>query len=245
MKKSDELKEKVLKAEEKVTKCKATIERHKAQAEKKRNLIISKGWNPDYDRYCRQGNTEEEQNESYWLMCEYEWKLEDIKTATQKLKDAEIILSNWKEKLSKQLEIERTITFEMPEIFIQCQEFLAKKWAEYDIKFRDEMRENKKVLSYEDFRKKYSWSTEDDYNKTYEEFLKAEMRNAELWIIDLYNRVKVITGEVSDWNHIRFSGKALDGVVTGENGTARVETIEAGGYNIQRFHLRTLVHEVK
>lgn len=245
MKKSEELNEKLVKAIEKVEKIKNTIKRHEAQAEKKKALIISKGWNPDCDRYCRQGETPEEQDESYWLICEYDMKLEDIKTATQKLKDAEIILSNWKGKLEKQLEIEKTIAFEIPKIFIQCQEFLANEWTGYDVKFRDKMRENKEILSYEDFRKRYSWSTEDDYNKTNEEFLKVETRNAELWIIDLYNRVKDITGEVIDWNNISFSGKALAGIVIGENGIARVETIEAGGYNIQRFHLRTLVHEVK
>lgn len=240
MNKSDELKEKVIKAEEKVTKCKATIERHIKQAEKKKLLIISKGWNPD-DKYCKKGT--QEYDDSYWLICEYSGKLEDIKSATRKLQDVEIILSNWNEKLSKQLKIERTLAFEMPEIFIQCQEFLAQKWTEYDIFTRELMLKRRDKMSHEEFREYYSFSDEDSLNKTDEEFNKIETRQAELWIIDLYNRVKAVTGEVTDWSNIHFSGKALAGIIKGENGNARVETISAGGYNIQRYHLRTLVHE--
>lgn len=242
MKKSDELKEKVVKAEEKVLKCKATIERHVKQAEKKKDLIVSKGWNPE-NKYCKQGTAE--YNDSYWTICEYENKIDDIIRATQKLKDAEIILSNWKEKLNKQLEIERTISFDMPKVFIECQKMLADRWTEYDIFCRESMFRDKNNLTYEEFRKRYSWSKEDGLNKTDEEFHKIETKQAEVWIVDLYNRVKAITGEVIDWHNIHFNGKALDGIVIGENGRARVETITAGGYNIQRLHLRTLVNEIK
>ena len=36
----------------------------------------------------------------------------------------------------------------------------------------------------------------------------------------------------------------LNGTIEGENGTCRIETIYAGGYNIQCLHYRVLVHKV-
>ena len=62
---------------------------------------------------------------------------------------------------------------------------------------------------------------------------------------DLYNRVVAFTGEITDASGIRWGGKCLDGIIIGKEGKAIVETIGAGGYNIQRWHLRTLVKEVK
>ena len=34
-------------------------------------------------------------------------------------------------------------------------------------------------------------------------------------------------------------------MIYGENGSATIQTIGAGGDNIQRFHFRTLVHELE
>lgn len=90
----------------------------------------------------------------------------------------------------------------------------------------------------------YKYSQEMELSKTEEEFYKSNLKEVELFIVDLYNRVKAITGEVTDWANIHYGGKALNGFVTGENGTAKVESILAGGYNIQRLHVRVLVHKV-
>lgn len=76
-----------------------------------------------------------------------------------------------------------------------------------------------------------------------ETFLENE-RKAKL--LDLVYRITHITGEITDAEDLYISEKGnLDGTVIGEKGTAVVNTIGAGGYNIQCFHYRTLVKELK
>ena len=74
-------------------------------------------------------------------------------------------------------------------------------------------------------------------------------RDGKNLILDLLNRVTKITGPVRDWSGLHVTtgnsgGAVLNGVVIGDEGKARVESILAGGYNIQRLHVRTLVKEI-
>ena len=64
---------------------------------------------------------------------------------------------------------------------------------------------------------------------------------------DLVNRVTQITGNITDVSNLRIGNQngELNGYIIGEQGKAKVETISAGGYNIQRFHYRCLVNPVR
>ena len=63
---------------------------------------------------------------------------------------------------------------------------------------------------------------------------------------DLVERVNAICGTITDARGLSVGAKGeLNGLIKGERGNAWVETISAGGYNIQCFHFRTLIHEVK
>ena len=63
---------------------------------------------------------------------------------------------------------------------------------------------------------------------------------------DIINRTNEITGTITDATNLEVGEKGeLNGFIIGERGTAKVHTIGAGGYNIQCFHFRTLVHPVK
>lgn len=234
-----ELKEKLDKALSAVEKRKATIEKHKKQADKKRELILQKGW--ELDRWLYTGGIN---SEAYWANCEYENKLEDIEGATKKLREAEIVASNWQAKLDKQISIDLILSNEIPEAFKQARETLINEWVASDIKARDFMKRQKVELSYSEFRKMYRYTAEEALNHPEEKFRKIEAREADLWLINLYQRVKDITGEVTDCSYLNWGGKCLDGFVVGKNGKAKVETIGAGGYNIQRYHLRVLVHKM-
>lgn len=62
---------------------------------------------------------------------------------------------------------------------------------------------------------------------------------------DLVNRVGTITGEIIDCNYLHINDTGmLDGTVIGKKGKAKVNTIGAGGWNIQRFHYRVLVRKI-
>ena len=87
------------------------------------------------------------------------------------------------------------------------------------------------------------------WGMTDEQIRKENERSGQNLILDLLKRVTKITGPVTNWSGLHVTqgnmGAVLNGVVVGESGKARVESILAGGYNIQRLHVRTLVKEVK
>lgn len=58
----------------------------------------------------------------------------------------------------------------------------------------------------------------------------------------LIKQVEETTGEITDATMLSIGDKGeINGLIIGKEGTANVWTIGAGGYNIQRFHFRTLV----
>ena len=63
---------------------------------------------------------------------------------------------------------------------------------------------------------------------------------------DLVTRVTEKVGDILDASGLRIGRQngEINGIVTGSKGQAKVETISAGGYNIQCFHYRVLVHKL-
>ena len=61
----------------------------------------------------------------------------------------------------------------------------------------------------------------------------------------IIERTNAICGEIVDASDLRVSENGeLNGIIIGSRGNAKVTTIGAGGYNIQCFHFRVLVHKV-
>jgi len=64
---------------------------------------------------------------------------------------------------------------------------------------------------------------------------------------DLVKRITAVVGEIQDAKGLSIGKQngEINGVVVGSKGSARVETISAGGWNIQCYHYRVLVHLIK
>lgn len=276
-----ELQEKVAKAEEKVEKCKKTIEKHETQLAKK---IAS-------------GDSQSD----------IKWKQEDIKGATKKMEAAQIILENWKVKLNIEIEKERFLNDNAPQVikdFLEQWKQMAYDWhvKRYEdyLKYKEELKEDQKAseIEYiesqpEEFARyldengkiseeNYRWATS-TINKGMEKHLKEKEldwksiksrltsfagvavlhmatyyneKERLAWLektleaekqakmLDLIDRINKVVGTITDATTLRIKAGNLNGIIVGEKGKAKVETIGAGGYNIQCFHYRTLVHEV-
>lgn len=62
----------------------------------------------------------------------------------------------------------------------------------------------------------------------------------------IIERTNSIVGEITDASQLTIGAKEdLNGYIIGTKGTAKVQTIGAGGYNIQCFHFRTLINKAK
>lgn len=98
------------------------------------------------------------------------------------------------------------------------------------------------------FAKKWGWMMPYvEYNELDMEKLTRDINNeADRKYDFIIERTVAITGTITDATniHVGMDGE-LNGYIIGEDGVAKVQTIGAGGWNIQRYHFRTLVHEMK
>lgn len=83
---------------------------------------------------------------------------------------------------------------------------------------------------------------QDGLNKLKKE-LEQEAKAKYDFIIERTNK---IVGQITDASNLSIGNNGeLNGIIIGTRGKAKVTTIGAGGWNIQTFHYRLLVHEVK
>jgi hypothetical protein len=249
------LQEKVAKAEEKVNKCKGTVERHKKQLEKK----IKTG--------------------DVW---DIKWKEDDIKGAEKKLVEAERILGNWQEKLDAEINIEKAIENDVPQVikdFLEqwkqmAYEWHVKKYDDYQV-FKKDINEKAKqaerelgVLegrmpskyqreqleemrldwkSVQERKVNFAGHTVLEMCKFREEddrlaYLNKELeREKKAKLLELVARIKGVVGVITDATGLYIKAGQINGYVIGDKGKAEVRTIGAGGWNIQCFHYRTLI----
>lgn len=221
------------KAAERITKLDKTIERHFTKLEKLVAGLRSKGYEISYEQINFHSlyapfmkelepieklkwRSDGKVNPDYADICDVCTKLEDIRSAKRKQTEAKQVLTNWEKKVLAEQNKTDFINSQVPQVIIE----FVDAW---------------KQLAFE-------WHMKNDKYpnaETLETFLENEKQ---IKILDLTSRVNEVVGTITDARHLDVSNSGnLNGFIIGEKGKAHVETITAGGYNIQCFHYRTLV----
>lgn len=184
----------------------------------------------------------------------------DLKAAQEKADSRNVkaiieFLEMWKQKMFKFYknstgEWERTLNNYYKEDSLFCKWYNS-NWKERNnkelVKEMREPREMAKAIHAQyNFLDRYMERTRSGYVLN-EELLKKDLNEeANRKYDNIIERTNKITGTITDATGLEVGEKGeLDGYVIGERGKAHVHTIGAGGYNIQCYHFRVLVHEVK
>ena len=228
----------------KIETLKDRIEKAKETINKKENTIIKK--TKMIEKKQKQIEKAKEDNEKYWLEADIRSLEDDIKRGKKEIEAKKETLTKYELQLKGELEKESLYVKEMPSQFKQLQEALVERWNEWNKNRKATLIEKYKELGYKEFIKEYSYNDYDFMRIDDKKLEATNEKEAKALIIDLYNRVKEITGEVESWEDVHATQGAqgmvvLNGTVKGKEGVAQVESILAGGYNIQRLHIRVLV----
>ena len=229
--KLETLNERIANAEAKIEKKTATIAKKTALISKKEAML-----------------TKADEKEKWWIECEIEHLHEDIERNTNEIAELTKALEGYKGQIA---EAEQRVAFlrEIPQNMKTMQNDLVNIWDEYDIARREHLRDEYNKLGYREFFKKHNRADYEMKSKTTDEIHTENMNAAESMILNLIYRVRDTVGEITDWKGIRveigtWGFPVLNGIVIGKLGKCKVESIDAGGYNIQRYHIRVLVKEI-
>lgn len=174
------------------------------------------------------------------------------------LYDARNTLVKYQKQLAAE-EAKQSTLNNMPEALVQFKENLIKHWNEYDEwkynTIREEYAEIQRMPYGDEYRKAYRNMSEKwgrnwydfAYHYTLQDAFNNNRRDANNLILNLINRVSEKVGQITDTQYLRLSRdncgySIINGRIEGTRGHCRVESIGAGGYNIQRYHIRVLVH---
>lgn len=246
---AEKLKDLISKAEEKIARKESTIEKKTARIEKKCKFLSEKGIeNPRTAKPCNYSDD----HEVYWTLFDVRELQEDIERNRKEIEEIKQTIRKYRSALSAASDDElilESLKREFPEIFDSLHAELVAEWDRFDIERRNNLASSYITLGHKEFIEKHGYSAYDSLSKTDEEIHTSNLRDARGMILNFYNRVREITGEVTDWKNVHCTVgthgfPVLNGFVFGKDGVAEVESIFAGGYNIQRLHVRVLVKRV-
>ena len=231
-----EITERINKAQENLNKLMNLIAKREAKLEKLNAQIAKMDKKADRNAYQKM-----------------QWAIEDTEYALaenrNKIPEREKNIKYWQEKLEK-VNAENKKIMQMPEQLKELYEQVKAELIKSNKEFRDAVRKDyrryaNKEMTWEEMEKKYNRTNWYEIKEqTDEEIVKEATKDAKTYILDLVSRVENKVGQITNWE-LYINGNHLNGTVTGTKAKAKVETIIAGGYNIQCLHNIVLVNRIK
>lgn len=237
------LRDRISKIEERILKKQRTIDSKKALIKKKQAAISKAGFSLDDKEAAR------ENMDIFWLFCDIEFLEDDLRRLPREIEELKTTIQKYQEQLAGAAAKEDLYSNEVPDCLKRVEQELVEKWTAFDIQRKNQIWEARRSLSCTDYRKMFSrYELNTLAYRSDREIRKDNERDARAMVLNLYNRIKDITGEVVDWSEIELTqgtrGSAvLNGVVVGKQGKCRVESIYAEG-PVQRLHVRVLTKEI-
>lgn len=226
--KIETLKDRIKKAEEKIAKSNGTLERHKAQLVKRAKMLTDKGVDlNNYDKF----NRDVIDHDTYWDICEYEHKLEDVESTNKKIREATISLEKYQKQLSDQLAKEEQTNNLVPEVLniflenwkqkcfeyftVLANEYIAikcKSHNEYEITKEElELLTKRKYIKWSDYEEVRAYSDEEiedilngDIGEYQKNNIKAEIKDRHLknFIKGHFASDMVVVNKIVDYDEI-------------------------------------------
>ena len=197
-------------------KAEKRVERMEKKLVKQTAFAKQYGMAIDFTKWCEVRDTAN--NEQRFAYGEYYDAIYDLKEANRLLERSEKNLNKIEAEYSKQ------------ENKVEEENNLIK---EYAIPALETFLDNWEIASIEYYKNK------EQFTETTERDIKEEKRRKKLFII---YKVKEKIGKVTDTGNLYIGNDGnINGRIIGEKGTCYLETILAGGYNIQCLHYRVLI----
>lgn len=222
-----------LKLEKKESLLKKKIEKCEVEIKEVPNCYVKMN-------YVRE-NYSEVYKESYLKYCE----IESIYNTSNDILDLKALILKYEEQLNKQ-QIKESKLVAIPQVLTEFKNHLIECWNKYDKQRRENLKKTYKEIGYTEFFKKFTISDYDLISKSDKEIEKENEKASEQIILNMLSRVEEKVGVVTDCDGLHVSSdnlgySVINGSVTGTKGSCYIESIGAGGYNIQRYHVRVLV----
>ena len=182
----------------------------------------------------------------------------DLNSIIGFLKDIVRLQNKYEEQLVKEEESEKKVKEKsqafknsLPQILIDLMNNLIKNMDAYDFKVKKFLLKKFDELGKERFGKQYEMSGYNLglINYSDEDIHKYNEVDAEILVRQLISKTKSVTGDIVKLEGIDIApgnkGVSLNGRVIGKKGQCDVESIIAGGYNIQKEHIRVILKNKK
>ena len=83
-----------------------------------------------------------------------------------------------------------------------------------------------------------------DPSERHQKIVSDYTKEAEIKVKELVNNITGYVGRITDASNLHIGNTGgIEGIICGELADVRLETVGAGGYNIQCFHFRTLINK--